>query len=41
MTALYPLVIILLANLILKELITFKQGVGIVFALIAMILLSL
>ena len=40
MTALYPLVTIVLASLILKEPITFKQGIGIIFALISMILLA-
>jgi len=41
MTALYPLITILLAFLILKEPITLKQGVGMIFALIAMLLFSL
>ena len=40
-TALYPLITIILACLILKEPITLKQGIGIIFALIAMILLTL
>lgn len=39
-TALYPLVTIILASLLLKEPITLKQGIGIIFALIAMLLLS-
>lgn len=40
MTALYPLVTILLAFLILKEPITIKQGIGIILALSAVVLLS-
>jgi len=40
-TALYPLVTILLAFIILKEPITLKQGIGIALALAAMVLLSL
>jgi transporter family protein len=40
MTALYPVVTIILSFLILRETITLRQGVGIVFALIAMLLLS-
>jgi len=40
-TALYPLVTIILAFLILNEPITLKQGIGIIFALIAMVLLAL
>lgn len=40
MTALYPLVVILLSYFILHEAITIKQGIGIVFALIAMILFA-
>ncbi len=40
MTALYPLITILLAFLLLKEPITIKQGIGILFALLAMILFS-
>jgi transporter family protein len=40
LTALYPLVTILLAFFILKEPITLKQGVGMMFALVAMILFS-
>lgn len=40
-TALYPLVSILLAFIILKEPITLKQVTGILFALIAIILLSI
>lgn len=39
-TALYPLVTIILAFLILKEPITLKQGIGIILALTAMVLLS-
>ncbi|MCD6146509.1 MAG: EamA family transporter [Thermoplasmata archaeon] len=39
-TALYPLVTITLAFLILKEPITIKQGVGMIFAFAAMMLLS-
>ena len=40
MTALYPLVTLLLSYLILSEQITLKQTVGILFAIIAMVLLS-
>ena len=40
MTALYPLVTIILSFLILKEPITIKQGIGMLLALIAMVLLS-
>jgi len=40
-TALYPLVTIILAFLILKEPITLKQGIGMIFALMAMILFSI
>ena len=40
MTALYPLITIMLCFLILKEPITLKQGIGMIFALIAIILLS-
>jgi transporter family protein len=40
MTALYPLVTLLLSSLILKEHITLKQTLGIFFAIIAMVLLS-
>ncbi len=40
MTALYPLIVIILSFFILKEPLTLKQGIGIVFALIAMVLLS-
>ncbi len=39
-TALYPLITIILASFLLKEPITLKQGIGIILALIAMILLS-
>jgi transporter family protein len=38
LTALYPLVGILLSSTVLKEPITFKQGLGMVFAVIAMVL---
>jgi len=41
MTALYPLVTIILSALILREAITLNQGLGILFALIAIILFSL
>lgn len=41
MTALYPIVTIILAFLILKEPISLKQGIGMMFALIAMVLFSL
>lgn len=41
MTALYPLVTILLAFLILKEPITLKQGIGLFLALIAILFLSI
>ncbi|HVY53153.1 MAG TPA: EamA family transporter, partial [Gammaproteobacteria bacterium] len=40
LTALYPLVTILLAFLLLKESIALKQAVGIFLALIAIILMS-
>jgi len=40
MTALYPLVVIVLSFFVLKEPVTLKQGIGIIFALIAMVLLS-
>lgn len=39
-SALYPLVSILLAYFILKEPITLKEGVGIAFALVAMVLFA-
>ena len=39
-SALYPLVSILLAYFILKEPVTLKEGVGIVFALVALVLFS-
>jgi transporter family protein len=39
-TALYPLVVVFLAPLVLHESITILQGVGIVCALIAVVLLS-
>jgi transporter family protein len=41
MTALYPLVTLLLSSLILKEHITLKQTLGIFFAIIAMALFSM
>jgi transporter family protein len=40
MTALYPLIVIVLSCFVLKEPLTLKQGIGIVFALIAMVLFS-
>jgi transporter family protein len=40
MTALYPLIVIILSFLVLKEPLTLKQGIGIIFALIAMVPLS-
>lgn len=40
LTALYPLVTILLAYLLLKEGVNLKQGIGIVLAFIAIILMS-
>ncbi|MFN3480193.1 MAG: EamA family transporter [Thermodesulfovibrionales bacterium] len=40
LTALYPLVTLLLSYIILKEQITLKQTIGIFFALIAMVLIS-
>ncbi|MBI2877217.1 MAG: EamA family transporter [Candidatus Tectomicrobia bacterium] len=40
-TSLYPVITIMLASLILKEPITLKQGIGILFAIIAMVLFSL
>jgi transporter family protein len=40
MTALYPLVTLLLSSIILKEHITLKQIIGIFFAIIAMVLLA-
>ncbi|MEW6585120.1 MAG: EamA family transporter [Nitrospirota bacterium] len=40
MTALYPLVTIVLSFLFLREAITVKQGIGIVLALLAMLLLT-
>ena len=40
MTALYPLITILLAFLILKEQITLRQGIAIILALVAMVLFS-
>jgi len=41
MTALYPLIVIALAKIFLNEPITLKQGIGIVFALIALVLFSI
>ncbi|MBI4150475.1 EamA family transporter [Candidatus Woesearchaeota archaeon] len=41
MTALYPVITILLAFLFLNESITIRQGIGMVFALIAIVLFSL
>ena len=40
-TALYPVIVIFLAAVFLKEPITLKQGIGIVFALIALVLFSI
>jgi bacterial/archaeal transporter family protein len=39
-TALYPLVSVLLVQIILKESITLKQGIGMVFAFVAIVLFS-
>jgi transporter family protein len=39
-TALYPLLVVVLSAVFLKETITFKQGVGITLAIAAMVLLS-
>ncbi len=41
LTALYPIITILLAVVVLGEVITFKQGAGIMLALSAILLLSL
>ena len=41
LTSLYPLITMLLAFLLLKERITILQGIGIIFSLIAMLLMSL
>ena len=41
MTSLYPLVTIILSLLILREPMTLKQGFGIFFALVALLLFSL
>ncbi len=41
MTALYPLITIILSFLLLNEQITIKQGIGIILAIIAMILFSI
>jgi transporter family protein len=40
LTALYPLISIALAWMVLKEPITLKEGVGMVLALIAIVLLA-
>ena len=40
MTALYPLFVILLSYFVLHETITLKKGIGIAFALIAMVLFA-
>ncbi len=40
MTALYPIVTIILSALILKETITLKQAIGILFAIVGIILMS-
>jgi len=40
LTALYPLITILLAYLLLKETVNIKQGLGIILALIAILLMS-
>lgn len=40
LTALYPLITILLSYLFLQETITLKQGLGVCFALIALILMA-
>ena len=40
-SALYPMLVFFLASVFLKEPITLKQGVGIVFALIALVLFSI
>ncbi len=39
-TAMYPMIVIFLASVFLKEPITLKQGIGIVFALAALVLFS-
>lgn len=41
LTALYPLITIVLATILLKETITLRQGIGIVFSLIAILLMSI
>lgn len=41
MTALYPIITILLSSIILREQITLKQSMGMLFAILAIILLSL
>jgi transporter family protein len=41
LTALYPIITITLGFLILKESITLTQGVGVIFALIAVLLLAI
>lgn len=40
-TAMYPMIVIFLASVFLKEPITLKQGIGIVFALAALVLFSI
>lgn len=40
-TSLYPMIVFILASFILKESITLKQGIGIVFALIALVFFSI
>lgn len=40
LTALYPLVTILLAYILLKEVVSYKQGIGIALALVAILLMS-
>lgn len=40
-TALYPIVTIILASIFLKETITLKQGIGMLFAVLAMIFFSI
>jgi len=41
MTALYPLIVIILSFFVLKEPLTIKQGIGIVFAVAAVVLFSI
>lgn len=40
LTALYPLITILLAYLLLKEIVNIKQGIGIILAFVAIVLMS-